>query len=223
MSQLTPELDAALAQPTVFLFGAIRIELPDYRLCLLDGAGAVAFGGDTYVGRDDVFGVLDSVDDLADGVGDDSAPKIEIGLIPASDAAAATLSAAAMQGSPVYIEMGAIDPASGLAVPDPNLLFAGELDVPKLVSTKAGRRLSYEVASIFERLFTDDEGVRLSPSWHKSVWPDETGVDEVTGIEDAAYWGVDPPKGAVTYGGGGGGYGGIYGGGGGLYQREADL
>jgi hypothetical protein len=214
MSQLTPQLDAALGQSTVCIFGAIRIELPSHRLCLIDGAGTLSFGGDTYVGRDATFGVLETIDNLADGVGEE-APRIEIGLIPASDAGAATLSAANMQGSPVYIYIGALDLATGLVVPDPYLLFVGELDVPKLTSSREGRRLSYEVASVFERLFTDDEGVRLSPSWHKSVWPGETGLDEVTGVEDTIYWGVQAPQGAIVYGGGFGG-----GGGGGGFQSE---
>lgn len=208
MSSLTPQLDAALAAASPTWFGAVRIDLPGYTLRLLDGAGFAVFpegasGGGTYLGRDPVYGVLAAIDEISDGIGDE-APAIGLTLHPASHAAAADLASPAMQGSPVSIFVGAIDRASGLVVPDPELLFVGELDVPTLRSTRNGRSLELEVVSTFERFFADDEGARLADGFHRSVWPGEAGLAFVTGVEKTVYWGMDAPPSAVVPGRAGG-------------------
>lgn len=205
MSSLTPQMDAALAAASPTWFGAVRIDLPDHTLRLLDGAGFAVFDGGTYVGRDPVYGVLAAIDEISDGVGDE-APAIGLSLHPASDAAAADLASPAMQGSKVSIFVGAIDRASGLVVPDPELLFVGELDVPTLRSTRNGRSLELEVVSTFERFFADDEGARLADGFHRSVWPGEQGLAFVTGVEKTVYWGMDAPPQAVVTGAAGGSF-----------------
>ena len=199
MTQMTPAMDAALAgaQPTIF--GAVEILLPDYALRLIDGAGRVSFGGHTYVGRDPTYGVIDSVETIADGTGDE-APEVTITLLPASDAAAASLASATMQGSQVSIWLGALDPASGLVIPDPMLVFLGELDVPVLKASAHRRELEYRIVSVFERFFADDEGARLSPSFHESVWPGEKGFAFVIGVDEPVYWGADAPPSRVSVG-----------------------
>lgn len=202
MSALSPALDAALAGPSPLIFGAIEISLPDYDLRLLDGAGTLSFGGRTFHGRDPVYGVLAAIEDIGDGVSE-QAPAVGITLLPASDAAAASLAAPTMQGSPVSIWVGAVDPGSGTVIADPYLIFVGELDVPTLKSGPHSRSLDYEVVSVFERFFDDDEGARLSDGFHRSVWPDERGFVFVTGVTETVYWGMDAPPGAVVAGSGG--------------------
>jgi hypothetical protein len=189
MTALTPALDVALRADAPTVFGAISIDLPDSQVNLLDGAGLVTFGGRTYVGEDPTYGVLSGVENLTDGTGD-SAPAFSLTLLPSGDAAAAALVAPTMQGSAVRAWVGAVDVLSGLVVPDPHLLFLGELDVPSLVSSEDGRRLDYEVVSVFERLFEDDESARLSPGFHRSIFPNEAGLDFVTGVDQPVYWGV---------------------------------
>lgn len=189
MTQLTPRLDAELRTDTPLVFGAIAIDLPGYQVNLLDGAGFLTFGGRTFVGQDDTFGVIAGVEDLSDGTGD-NAPAFSLSLIPSSDAAAATLAGPAMQGAPVLVWVGAIDAISGQPIPDPYLIFAGELDVPALKTDADGRTLDYEITSVFERLFEDDESARLSPGHHRSIFADEAGVDFVTGVDQPVYWGV---------------------------------
>lgn len=203
MSALTPQMDAALAQAAPTWFGAVRIDLPGHTLRLLDGAGFAAFDGATYQGRDPIYGVLAAIDEISDGTGD-AAPAIELTLHPASDAAAADLASAEMQGAPVSIFVGVIDRATGQVVPSPELLFVGELDVPTLRSTRNGRSLDLEVVSTFERFFADDEGARLADGFHRSVWPGEAGLAFVTGVEKTVYWGVDAPPSAVVTGRAGG-------------------
>ena len=216
MTGLTPQLDAALRADVAIVFGAVSVALPSTTVNLLDGAGQLSFGGKTYVGEDATFGVLAAVESLSDGLGD-SAPALTISLLPASDAAAASLAAPNMQGSPVTVHMGAVDRASGAVIPDPYLLFLGELDVPTLQSGTETRKLDYTVVSVFERLFETDEASRLSPGYHRSIFPNEAGLDMVTGVDQPVYWGLEGAPSAISYGGGGGS---DFGGGGGFYAEN---
>lgn len=212
MSQLTPAMDAALSADTPLVCGLLKITLPSGALRLMDGSGQLVFGGEVYVGRDPVFGSLASVDAIEDGVGDE-APALSFTLLPGSDASAASLAAPEMQGSPVSLWLAAVDRTTGLVIPDPLLLFTGELDQPTLTVDKGVRELEFECVSGFERLFDNDEGIRLADSWHKGVWPGELGLSNVSGISKTIYWGVEAPVSSISYGGGGGGNAG-----GGRYQ-----
>jgi hypothetical protein len=200
MTQLSPALDAALRADAPVVFGAVSLALPGVTVNLLDGAGQLTFGGKTYVGEDATFGVLAAVESLSDGLGD-SAPALTISLFPASSAAAASLAAPNMQGSAVTVHLGAVDRATGAVIPDPYLLFLGELDVPVLQSGADTRKLDYTVVSVFERLFESDEASRLSPGYHRSIFPNEAGLDMVTGVDQPVYWGLEGAPSAITYGG----------------------
>jgi hypothetical protein len=192
MSELTPQLDAALSDRSPTIFGSVSIDLPDHQLNLLDGSARLTFGGRTYAGRDATYGTLAAISSLTDGMGSE-APRLSLTLLPASDAAAADLAAPGHQGSVVMIHMGAVVRFTGQVVPDPHLIFIGELDVPTITAGDNGRELEYEVASIFERFFSDDEGARLSTGFHQSVWPGELGFDFQTGVPQGVYWGVESP------------------------------
>lgn len=185
---LDPALASALAGTRVTMFGAVEIALPGYDLCLLDGAGVITFGGRTFVGRDPVYGVLDSIKGLADQMSD-QAPQVTLGLIPASTAALSTLLDPAAQGSAVTISIGAVDASSGAVVGVPYPLFVGELDVPTLTWDANDRRLEYRIGSYAERLFMVEEGRRLSTAFHQSVWPGELGLDHCTSVEQTIAWG----------------------------------
>jgi hypothetical protein len=197
MTALTPEMETALGASNPLIFGALRIALPSYTLCLLDGAGTVSFNGDTYVGRDPTYGVLAGIDAIDDGVGD-QAPALSISLFPPDATAAAVLSHPALQGSEVQLWLGALDRTSGAVIPDPTLLFLGELDQPTLRGSRGKRVLDYECVSAFERLFDNDEGARLADSFHKTIWPGETGLANVTGVTKKVYWGTEGAGGAIS-------------------------
>lgn len=199
MTQLTPAMDSELAKSYFTAFGAVTISLPSYTIRIIDGSGVVSYGGNTFTGGDATYGTLDSIDDLTDG-GSDEAPAIRLTFHPAGDAAAADLAKPTYQGSPVIIEMGLVNPNTGQVIPDPYLLFLGELDVPKLRVGRNSRLLEFEVVSAFERFFEVDDGARLSDSFHKTIWPGELGLQHVTGVEGAVYWGMEAPPGAVQYG-----------------------
>ena len=193
MSAFTPAVEAALAADTPLVAGVLKIVLPDATIRLVDGSIALTVSGETYTGEDPVFGSLAAVDDISDGIGD-QAPAISFTLHPASDAAAADLSSPAMQGSLVRLQLVAIDRATGAVIPDPLDLFVGELDQPILSVDKGVRELEYECVSGMERLFEIREGIRLADSWHQSIWPGETGLENVTELTKTVYWGVHSPN-----------------------------
>lgn len=197
MTQLTPEMDTALKGRSPTIFGAVSIDLPDYQINLLDGAAHLTFNGRTFTGRDATYGTLSAISNLTDGMGSE-APRLSLTLLPSGDAAAADLAGPDMQGSIVKIYLGAVDRSTGQVIPSPHLLFIGELDVPILSAGENMRELEYEVASIFERFFTDDEGARLSTGFHQSIWPGELGFDFQTGVPQGVYWGVESPPRPVT-------------------------
>jgi hypothetical protein len=195
MSELTPQMQAALGQVRARVFGAVQVDLPNYTLRLIDGAGAFANAPwSSFVARDDTFGVLHSVDAISDGTGD-QAPAVRLTLLPGTSAAAASLASAEMQGSRVRFWLGVVDAATGIVVPDPYLLFDGELDVPTLKWGQNSRSLEWTVVSVFAKFFDLEEGARLADSYHQSIWPGETGFIGVTGVDEQIYWGMDTPSG----------------------------
>jgi len=187
-----PLLEAAAASDAPFLFGALKIEFPEYTLRLLDGAAQITIGGETYVGEDSVFGAIETIGAMDETIGNE-APEIEIGLLPPDASAAATLAAAEMQGSRVQVMFGAYDPSTGAVVGTPEVLFLGEVDVPTIETAQGSRRVSYTVVSAFERLFEVNEGERASDGWHQSIWPGERGFEYMTGTVKNLYWGAKLP------------------------------
>lgn len=199
---MTPALQAALAARNVTIFGAVEMVLPSRTIRVLDGSGALTIGGNSFTGRDAVFGVLGSIDPLTDGL-DDEAPALRLEMIPPTSTAAATLTSAANQGAQVRMWFGALN-ANGTPVPDPELLFLGEIDTATLSWDATTRRVEFEIVSIFERFFDTEQGNRLSNAFHQKVWPGELGLEFVTGVTERIYWGVRPPAGGIRNGGGGG-------------------
>jgi hypothetical protein len=196
MAELSPQLAAALRGERPLLFGAVEINLPGHDLLLLDGAGELMVGNRLFRGRDETYGVLDTIKGLADSMGN-TAPSITIGLIPSSTASLALLMDPAVQGSPLTISMGCIDPWTGLVVPNPYTLFIGEVDVPTVTWGTNDRRLEYTGTSIGERLFATEEGLRLSDAFHQHIWPGELGLAFVTGVETYVPWGQNLDTSAI--------------------------
>lgn len=199
---MTPAMSLALAESVVTMFGAVRIELPGHVIRVLDGASEVTFGGEIYGGIDPLYGTLGTADAMSDGAGDE-APAVSFGFLPPDATAIAGLANPLAQGSPVRMIVGAV--ANGAVVADPLTLFEGVLDQIDL-DVGAGQSLDINCVSAMERFFDNQEGVRLSPTHHKSVWPGETGMDQVTGVTRKVYWGTAAPAGtaSIAVGGGGG-------------------
>jgi hypothetical protein len=195
---LDAALKAALSQQSVLLFGALKIQLPDYTLRLLDGSGIVVIDGETYVGEDLNFGTIATISDLSEEIGD-SAPEITVTINPASLAATAVLSNANMQGAPAHLMAGAIDRTSGLVIGMPVTLFLGEVDVPTISIDQTGARtLEYILVSGNERLFEIEEGQRASNGWLQSIYDGDLGLEFMTGTDVNLYWGAKPAAGSTA-------------------------
>lgn len=200
-----PVLTAALSQPVITFFGAIKIQLPSGTIRLLDGAGVIVIGGETYTGEDPNFGTINSIDQIAENIGDE-APELILSLYPKDGAAAATLASPAMQGSLVTVLFGALDTATGLPIGTPEVVFLGEIDIPTLSSETNSRSVEFTIVSVFERMFENEEGIRASDGYHQSIWPGELGLQYMTGTGGKLYWATNKPAG--TYSPNGGSYGG---------------
>lgn len=188
MPELSPALASALAGDRPLMVGTVEINLPGYDLCLLDGAAEVMIAGKKFVGRDPIYGALDTIQGLSDTTGD-QAQTLTIGLIPAGDTALGLLLDPAAQGSLVTVGINVVDPATGLPVSDTYVLCRAELNVPTVTWGQNNRRLEYKCYTVSERLFATEEGNRLSDAFHQSVWPGETGLFAVTGVEVYVPWG----------------------------------
>ncbi|MBB5697004.1 hypothetical protein [Sphingomonas yantingensis] len=206
--RLTPQMASALRAGTFPIAPLVEIKLPGYTLRHLVGAGEVAwFDGSTtrtFSGRDPRFGALVSTGDLRDGALDE-APDWDLTFAPPSEVAVEDLTLASAQGSEVSAFLGVVDRSTGMLIPEPLQLFAGELDVARLRIGKGSRTVEWRCVSALERFHDQERGARLSDAWHKLVWPGETGLANMSGIEKTSFWGVENPPSGVSYGGGGGG------------------
>lgn len=212
---MTPQMEGVLTGTRVMLVGLLEIALPGRTLRLCDGSATIAWGDKVFTGRDDVFGTIGGIEDIAEETGD-TMPGLDVTMMPPSLSAAVNLCDPAMQGAPVRGWLAVVDPDTGLIVPDPELLFAGEVDLPVLEVDQGFRAVTMQIASVFERLMEPDEGVRVADSYHQYVWPGELGMANVTGAGIDRLWGPGDkppsftvvPQGPSAPGGGGGGGGG---------------
>ncbi len=181
--------------------GLLKIELPEHTVRLCD-AGFIVWDGETYRGKDALFGTIGSVEVLAEGKGDEI-PALEMELMPPKTAAIADLSKPGYQRSRVRFWIAEWDRASGAISGTPELMYDGQIDQTSLKIGKE-RKLTMTVVSNAERLFELNIGNTLNPGFHKSVWPGEKGHDNATGLTVPVAWGVASPG----YAGGGSGFGG---------------
>lgn len=199
--RLTPQMSAALRTGRYPFAPLVRVALPGYTLCQIVGSAEVRFLDDKFVGRDPRFGILMAASNLKDGVGDE-APDWSLTFVPPNEVAASELAAATAQGGEVGGWLGLIDPATGLLLPEPVQLFAGELDVPRIRVGKGTRSLEWRCVSALEPFHDEEKGARLSDSWHRLVWPNETGLANMTGTDKTSMWGVEKPPSTVRVTGG---------------------
>lgn len=210
-------LIALLQGPNPHAVVLVKIVLPGGTV-RLSSALQITYGGETYIPRDPYYGMLSFVAQVVSGqTGRATSP--DVGLEVANDDAIAELTSPAAKHSPITVWWGAVDPVTGAVEIDDE---DGPLSVMRLdtvdVSHSPGRRSllikTYPPSALQLR---PSARQRLNPSFHKSVWPGETGLDNVTGIVDEDGWRTDdPPLRQATGGitnpgprtGGGGGYGG---------------
>jgi hypothetical protein len=186
-------LSGQFDRPSLLVFVAVEIALASGFLRLIDGSGSVTFAGRTFAGQDPQLGVLNSLEPITDGFGD-NAPGLKISINPPTSDAAAILAGEDMQGRSVLLWLGVLDPYTGTVVPDPVLVFVGEVDQGILTVALGTRGIDLQCVSIWERLFDDAQGVRLTNAYHQAAWPGELGFEFVTDIQRQLPWGADAPR-----------------------------
>lgn len=182
--------------------GLIRFDLPAATIVRLSEGAEIKWGSDTFRPRHAVYGAIGSVDSLAEGVGNE-VPAGQIELLPPSTTSAATLLAPGMQKSRVQAWMATVDLNTGTVTGTPVTLFFGFLDQARLTRAVNALSLKLSIVSLLEQLFELNIGNGLNPSFHKSVWPGETGEDQATGLVLQDAWGVESPQGQSGGFGGG--------------------
>lgn len=183
----------------VGLVGLVKLELPDGDVLLCDG-GFIVWDGDTYKSADAVFGTVESIEALGEGIGNE-VPALGMTLLPPGASEPGDLVQPGFQTCRARFWIAEFELETHEVDGTPDLLFDGQIDQTFL---RAGlsRQLDVSVVSLSERLFERNTGNSLNPSWHKSVWPGELGHDNATGLSIPIAWGAEKPASA----GGGGTY-----------------
>jgi len=171
--------------------GLVEIVLPAATIRLCDG-GVIRWVSDVYSGRDATFGVIASIGNLAEGIAGEL-PKLDLTFHPATDATPAQLSNETWQGSGVRFWIADYDPETGAVTGTPDLQFDGQLDQTVLTIGEDNTDLAMTVVPRAERLLNRNSGNTLSPTFHKSIWPGETGHDDATGLTVPDAWGAEAP------------------------------
>lgn len=175
----------------ILLAGLLKVELPGYTARLCDG-GTVTFGGEVYTSRDAVLGVLDSAEALTEGVGDE-APAASLTFLPPDTASASVLNAASTQGARVRAWIVEVNADTGLVIGTGEQLGDWIVDYPSLTLGTGKRQLELACVSGGDRLFQIDRGNSLSPTFHRSIYPGESGLDQASGVSSTFAWGAASP------------------------------
>lgn len=207
---MTPQMIAELAQSRAAATGFFEIDLPSGTRRLMIGAGEVAWGANTFKGYDGTLGTIIS----GDGVREDTtgeAPNTTITIAVSPDADKSQIASEDVQLSEVRIYLAALGLDANqhlIAIPDPELQAVGLIDQAIIGIDTKRDEVDYRIISAFDYFFEDSEGQRLNGQFHKTVWPGELGLDNVTGVTRKVYWGTYGPGGqggGISSGGGGGG------------------
>ena len=178
----------------------LEIELPTHTIRVCDG-GFVSWGAEVFRSADPVFGVVGSVGDLSEGVGEE-VPVFEVTFLPPGTTPPSQLSQPGYQTAPARFWIGEFDIDAGELVGTPDLQFAGEIDQTTIEFARDARSVSMTVVSEAARLLERNIGNALTASWHRSIHPDEAGHDQATGLGRQIAWGVAGPGAGSGTGGG---------------------
>jgi hypothetical protein len=201
---MTPAMIAALSANRALITLFVQADLPDRTVRLLIGSGEVMWGTDKFVGYDPAFGFIDSGDDISESA-DGQAPNTSFTAVLSPDVDPLDVAGPQVQLSRFQVWLAALelDVSSHLqVVPDPDRLFDGFIDQATINLDQQREDAEFTVVSAFDYFFEDSEGQRLNGQFHRSIWPGEKGLDNVTGITKKIYWGTNPPPGMLSGSGG---------------------
>lgn len=178
--------DAAPVKATL-----LRIDMPGAAICLTDG-GFVWFdamegnGFELYLDEHSDYGAFTTIGAIKDGA-EAQTTRIDIGMLPASDVAAAALASPSTQGVRVQWWEGAIDRASGQLIGMPEVKFDGEIDKPRFQVGESWL-LTLECGTQAERQLEPNSDWRLNNAFHQTIWPGELGLIYVDGVARKKEW-----------------------------------
>lgn len=187
------DLEAELASKAPFTVLLVTYYLGGEVVRWTDG-GFVRWDDDLYQAKTSL-GVLSEISEISDGV-DGEASSADVTLLPADNDAFATLVAPDIQGCTVSIHFGAVSFETGQLIGEPDLLFRGEVDVPRL--TRSGAALIHECITEEARMLEVNAERRLTDAFHQSVHPGELGYANVTGLDEKIYWRAEEPNNAIS-------------------------
>ena len=177
---------------TLSLTALIKIELPSDTILLCDG-GFLTYSGDTYTSLDSVWGAIESVTPLVEGVGA-TLPAVDLTFLPPSATGPGDVTDPTFQNSRVRCWLAQYVPATGLVTGTPTLMFDGMIDQVSWTASKIRRRFTVHAVTRAEKLFSRNIGNSLSPVFQKIIWSGDTGMDNATGITMQVAWGVEAPN-----------------------------
>jgi hypothetical protein len=169
--------------------GLIEIAFPGHTVRMCDG-GFIVWSANTFRSKDEVFGTIGGLEPMNEGVGEE-VPVFELTLLPPGATPASELSQPGYQASSVKFWLGEYDVDAGTLVGTPDLQFDGQVDQIVLSFGRGVQSMAITVVCNAARLLERNIGNSLSPAWHQSVWPGETGHDNATGLIRQVAWGVE--------------------------------
>ncbi len=172
----------------ILLAAILQIDLPEHTVRLVDG-GTLPVDGATFSSRDDVLGVPKEFVALTEGVGDEAPAGVIVFLVPPEDEVpASALTDPAWQGSRVRTWIAEVDAETGTVIGTPDQQSDWIIDQTILRQGDGPRELDLVCISHGQRLLEIDRGNSLSPSFHKSIHPGETGLDNGVGVSATFPW-----------------------------------
>ncbi len=189
-ASLVTALEAAAPTPILL----VTVTLSGATVRWTDGGFAV-WSGNTYSSENATYGVLGAVGEIQDGA-DGQATVCDLTILCDGTAMALWIDPAE-QGAPVTVHLGALNRTTGALIGEPDLLFRGELDQPR-IGAGPSQTLIYDCITEEARMLEPNEEQRLTDSFHQSVWPGELGYDKVSELEQTVFWRADDPRGAIS-------------------------
>ena len=183
------------AAPTLVHLVTVTLSGATVRWMDTGGSGFVVWGANTYSAEDATYGALGAIGAIEDGA-DGQATVCDLTILCDGTAMALWIDPAE-QGSLVTVHVGAVTPSTGLLIGEPELLFRGELDQPRLASGR-GQTLIFDCITEEARMLEPNEEQRLTDSFQQSVWPGDLGNEHITDVEKKIYWRANDPNNAIS-------------------------
>lgn len=187
-------LKAALEGQFLRLFVAVRIELKDRTIRLIDGSGEVTFAvngvNETFFNQDEKYGSFSNLSELEEDLST-SIPHVKLTLLPDTPSSIADLASPFNQRSVAQIWIGLFNDQTGQIVAQPYLAFKGIVDQTTVRAGQSTLAVELDLVNFCMVGTIMNESHRLNLTYQQSIYPSENGLSFVSSNDDVVYWGVD--------------------------------